>query len=99
MKYIVRESDYPMEFPDEQKNTAITLAEVMASKGRKVSIEVVADDVVEKDMVEVTRCPDCKLYEAYVNSSGRLVQLCTENEIEVSGDFYCAFGELNRKEE
>ncbi len=99
MKYIVRESDYPMEFPDEQKNTAITLAEVMASKGRKVSIEVVADDAVEKDMVEVTRCADCKMRHMYVNPSGRLVQECEEHGIEVNGDFYCPLGPLNRIEE
>lgn len=99
MKYIVRENEYPMEFSDEQKNTAITVAEVMASKGRKVSIEVVVDDEPKRDLVEVTRCPDCSLHKSYVNPSGRLVEVCSEHEIEVNGDFYCPLGALNRKED
>lgn len=99
MKYIVRENEYPMEFSDEQKNTAITVAEALVKKGRKVTIEIIDHEEPKKDIVEVTRCPDCSLYKSYVNPSGRFVEFCSEHEIEVNGDFYCPLGGLNRKED
>lgn len=99
MKYVVTENGYPMEFGDEQRNTAITVAEVLVKKGRKVTIEIFNHDEPKKDIVEVTRCPDCKLHESYINQAGRFVEICTEHDIEVNGDFYCPLGGLNRKED
>lgn len=99
LKYIVDEEYYPMEFPEGEKNTAFSIAEVLANKGRDITIRVTRKTEPDTEKREICYCPDCSNYYAYVNCAGRLVQMCEAHGIEVSGDFYCAEGELNRKGE
>jgi len=98
MKYIVDEQYYPMEFPEEERNTALSIAEILANKGREITIRLVADEEPNKEMAEIVCCADCALCENTINDSGRLVMRCQEMDAIVYGDFYCAYGPLNRRE-
>jgi len=82
--------------PFDDGNTALRWAEIAATKGKEVVVTIVHEEEPTKDIV---CCPDCKNYYSYINSAGRLVQQCTAHAIDVYGDFYCAEGVLNAKEE
>lgn len=99
MRYMVHVNDGVVEVPFEEPfgSTAINIAEIIANKsGTTVTVEVIPEE--KKDMVEIVRCADCKLRRAFVNASGRYIEMCEEHDIQVDGDFYCPLGPLNKEE-
>jgi hypothetical protein len=94
MRYIVYIDSVDVAFDD--ANTAISYAEISANHGKQVLIKI---EPAEEESEKTVFCPDCSCYKSYVNANGRLIQMCEAHDIEVSGDFYCAWGELNKRED
>lgn len=54
--------------------------------------------ISKKELEEVCHCADCKNFKLY-EEDGEWKHICEAHDLEVSGDFYCAWGVLNKKEE
>ena len=102
MKYTVYVGGESVEFTN--GITALTWAEIAAGRGKGTLLDIVDEDISDEKLEivncpEVVNCPECANYTSRLNESGRLIQTCDALGCEVWGDFYCALGVLNKKEE